>query len=374
MSHAPLEWITEALSDVERQKLRRRLRDRWSPQAATIRLDDRDLLNFASNDYLGLAADPRLKQAIIEAVDAYGWGAGASALITGHSGLHRELERALAAFENVPAALVFPTGYAANVGTISALAGPADVIFSDAKNHASIIDGCRLARASSEVYRHNDVSDLERRLQRTPRSGRTLIVTDGLFSMDGDVAPLAELADMAEKYDAMLMVDEAHATGVFGAGGRGTCEHSEIEDRVHIRVGTLSKALGSLGGFVAGAAPLIEWLVNKCRPYIFSTAAPAAVCAAGIAALRIVDQEPHRRRQLLARAAQLRQRLTAQGWNVGSGSSQIIPVILGAPRRRWPPVPAFTSGESSRLPSGPLPCRPASHSCESVSAGTTPSR
>lgn len=208
MSHAPLEWITEALSDVERQKLRRRLRDRWSPQAATIRLDDRDLLNFASNDYLGLAADPRLKQAIIEAVDAYGWGAGASALITGHSGLHRELERALAAFENVPAALVFPTGYAANVGTISALAGPADVIFSDAKNHASIIDGCRLARASSEVYRHNDVSDLERRLQRTPRSGRTLIVTDGLFSMDGDVAPLAELADMAEKYDAMLMVDE----------------------------------------------------------------------------------------------------------------------------------------------------------------------
>jgi 8-amino-7-oxononanoate synthase len=359
---SPLSWIAAALDALDKQGLRRRLSTREGGQAATIRLDGRELVNFGSNDYLGLAADPRLAAAAIEAVRQEGFGSGASPLITGRSDIHRQLEERLAEFEGTEAALVFPSGIAANMGTIAALVGPGDVVFADAKNHASLWDGCRLSRADVRVYPHGDWQRLERLLERAARSahntvtrsvtstgsvtptvqarcpvtstaGRRLIVTDSLFSMDGDLAPLGELAELAERYGAMLLVDEAHATGVFGQNGRGVAEHLGVEDRIPIRVGTLSKALGCSGGFVAGSRLLIEWLVNRARPYVFSTAAPAAIAAAALASLEIVANEPHRRRELLARAESLRHSLVERGWNVGRSASQIIPVIVGEPAR-----------------------------------------
>jgi 8-amino-7-oxononanoate synthase len=269
---------------------------------------------------------------VAEAIRSDGWGSGASPLVTGYSQRQRRLEERLAEFEGTEAALLFPSGFAANVGTIAALAGPGDTVFTDRKNHASLLDGCRLSRADVRVYPHNDWRKLESLLDRH-RGARRLIVTDSLFSMDGDLAPLAELADLAQRYDAMLMIDEAHATGVFGSLGRGVAEQLGLEGRIPIRVGTLSKALGSIGGFVAGSRRLIEWLVNRARPYIFSTAAPAAICAAGIAALDIVGAEPQRRRELLASAQTLRAALAGQGWNVGQSASQIIPLLVGDPNR-----------------------------------------
>lgn len=332
-THTPLRWISDELRPLQEKGVRRFLRTRVGRQSAEIELDDRRLIHFGSNDYLGLAADPRLAQAVAEAVKQEGWGSGASPLILGRSRLHAELEARLAQFEGTEAALLFTSGFAANAGTIAALVGPGDLVCTDRKNHASLLDGCRLSRADVRPYPHADWRELERLLSRTAGTyRRRLIVTDSLFSMDGDLAPLAELADLAERYDAMLMADEAHATGVFGSQGRGVAEALGVEHRVDVRVGTLSKALGSIGGFVAGSRELIEWLVNAARPYVFSTAAPAAVCAAGIAALEIVASEPHRREQLLSRAAGLRERLAEQGWTLGPSASQIVPVILGEPQ------------------------------------------
>ncbi len=264
------------------------------------------LINFGSNDYLGLAADPRLAAAAAKAAQQEGLGAGASPLVTGHSASHAELERRLAEFEGAEAALVFTSGFAANLGTVAALVDREDAIYADAKNHASLIDGCRLSRAETHIYRHADVDHLAELLRDSSRYRRRLIVTDSLFSMDGDLAPLDKIADLAEKHSAMLMVDEAHATGVFGAQGRGVAEHLGVESGIHVRMGTLSKALGCAGGFVAGSRTLIDWLVNRARSYVFSTAFPPAIAAAAIAALDIVRDEPHRRRNLLDRAAQLR--------------------------------------------------------------------
>ena len=332
-SHAnPLAWIDDELRALEAKTLRRRLATREGPQAVRITLDGRELINFGSNDYLGLAADPRLAQAAIETVRREGWGAGASPLITGHAAAHQELARRLAQFEGVEAALVFASGFAANAGTIAALVGPGDVVYCDRKNHASLFDGCRLSRADVRVYPHADCQRLASLLEgdRQPsQRRRRLIVTDGLFSMDGDLAPLVELAELAEQHNAMLMVDEAHATGVFGSQGRGVSEHLGVEDRVHVRIGTLSKALGSVGGFAAGSRALVDWLANRARPYVFSTASPAATAAAAIAALDIVRDEPERRRQLLARSQKLRDDLTNLGWNVGLSASQIIPIVVG---------------------------------------------
>ena len=329
---ASLDWIDSEMEALRRAGLYRRLRLREGPQTARLRIEGRDVVNFGSNDYLGLAADPRLGAAVAEAIRSDGWGSGASPLVTGYSQRQRRLEERLAEFEGTEAALLFPSGFAANVGTIAALAGPGDTVFTDRKNHASLLDGCRLSRADVRVYPHNDWRKLESLLDRH-RGARRLIVTDSLFSMDGDLAPLAELADLAQRYDAMLMIDEAHATGVFGSLGRGVAEQLGLEGRIPIRVGTLSKALGSIGGFVAGSRRLIEWLVNRARPYIFSTAAPAAICAAGIAALDIVGAEPQRRRELLASAQTLRAALAGQGWNVGQSASQIIPLLVGDPDR-----------------------------------------
>jgi 8-amino-7-oxononanoate synthase len=329
----PLDWLTRQLADLEQQGLRRELMTRLGPPTSQMVLDGASLANFGSNDYLDLAADPRLATAAIEAVRREGWGSGASPLITGHGAAHRQLEQRLADFEDTEAALLFASGFAANSGTIAALVGPGDVVYADRRNHASLWDGCRLSRADVRVYPHGDWRHLESLLTGADRHRRRLIVTDSLFSMDGDIAPLGELADLAERFDAMLMVDEAHATGVFGQNGRGVAEHLGVERRVPIRVGTLSKALGSVGGFVAGSRVLIEWLVNRARPYVFSTAAPAAVAAAAVAALDIVRDEPQRREQLLARAAMLRSTLGRLGWNIGHSASQIIPVMVGEPAR-----------------------------------------
>lgn len=326
--HDRLHWLDDELSQLRGAALDRRLQVYEGPQGAALRIDAREYVNFGSNDYLALASDERVVRGTIAGTEC-GWGAGASPLVVGHSASHDELEAALAQFEGTEAAVVFSTGYAANMGAITALVGRGDVVYSDELNHASIVDGCRLSRADVRVYPHNDVAALAEQLREAKQFRRRLIVTDGLFSMDGDLAPLADLAQLADQHDAMLMVDEAHATGVFGRHGRGTCEAAGVEERVDVRVGTLSKALGSIGGFVVGRRSLIDWLINKARPYVFSTALPPAAAAASGSALGIVRQEPQRREQLLQRAAELRAALAAQGWNVGPSQSQIIPLIVG---------------------------------------------
>lgn len=335
-----LDWLDDELRRLAADDLDRHLRTHDGPQGASLEPagDPRGgqrYVNFGSNDYLALAADPRLAAAAQQAAEREGWGSGASPLVVGHAAAHAELERALAEFEGTEAALLFTTGYAANVGTITALVGAGDVVFSDALNHASIVDGCRLSKAEVRIYPHGDAQTLSALMADadTKKFRRRLIVTDGLFSMDGDFAPLVGLAELADKHDAMLAVDEAHATGVFGARGRGSSELCGIEERVDIRIGTLSKALGSLGGFVAGRRSLIDWLVNRARPYIFSTALPPPVAAASQAALEIVGQEPRRRTELAARAAALRATLQADGWDVGPSTSQIIPLIVGSAER-----------------------------------------
>ncbi|MBL8826400.1 MAG: 8-amino-7-oxononanoate synthase [Planctomycetaceae bacterium] len=338
MSRDPLAWLTDELAQLERDSLLRTLRVRAGRQEAVIELDNRTVINFGSNDYLGLAGHPQLAQAAIDAAECEGWGSGASPLIVGRSRTHADLEKRLAEFEQTEAALVFNTGFAANVSTIAALVSPGDAIFSDELNHASIVDGCRLSKAATHIYRHADVEHLAQLLREHRSARRKLIVTDTLFSMDGDLAPLPDLVELAARHDAMLMVDEAHATGVFGANGRGVAEHcgldartygEEFEPGIAIRVGTLSKALGGSGGFVAGSWALIHWLTNRARSYVFSTAPPAACCAASIAALGMVVNFPERREQLLAKAAWLREQLQNDGWDTGRSASQIIPIIIG---------------------------------------------
>ncbi len=322
-----LDWIDDELSDLDAGQLLRKLRTSQRVGVARCRIDGHDLIDFGSNDYLGLAAEPRVMEAACAKLAT--WGSAASPLVGGYSPSHETLAKRLAHFEGTEAALVFASGYAANVGTITSLVSQGDIVFSDQLNHASIIDGCRLSRATIRAFPHRDVETLAEMLANDSSSGRRLIVTDSLFSMDGDWAPLVELADLAEQYGAMLMVDEAHATGVFGSHGRGLCEELGVEDRVHIRVGTLSKALGSLGGFVCGSRSLIGWLVNRARPFVFSTAHPAAACEAAREALVIVESQPQRGTELQCSAAELRDRLGRQGWNLGRSASQIIPIVVG---------------------------------------------
>ena len=333
MALKSLDWIDTAIAKLENNDLLRKLTCRETPQSGCIHVNGRRLINFSANDYLGLASDPRLSKAVNNALQNSAWGAGSSPLVTGRSQLHDALEQAIARFEGSEAALLFPSGFAANTGTIAALVGRGDVVFSDQKNHASIIDGCRLSRAHVEVYPHANVDAVTAALYGARSARRRLIVTDGVFSMDGDIAPLAELCQLADEHDAMLLVDDAHATGVFGQHGRGTCEHLNVESGVDIRVGTLSKALGTIGAFVAGSQRLIDWLANTARPYIYSTATPEAVCAAAIKALEIVQEEPQRRRRLLHHAAQLRTEFVECGWNLGTSTSQIIPLFIGNPGR-----------------------------------------
>lgn len=326
----PVDWVAQALRDLEDAGLRRRRKVGAGQHAG------RQLVDFGSNDYLGLAGDPRLAAAAAKAAQQHGWGSGASPVVSGRSAVHAELETQIARFERVEAALLLPSGYAANSSVIPALVDEGDVIFTDAKNHASIIDGCRLSRAERVVYAHTDSHNLEQHLRASAGCRRRLIVTDTLFSMDGDLAPLDQIARLATQYDAMLLVDEAHATGVWGPTGRGVVEHFAqqeplVEEAVTLRVGTLSKALGSAGGFVAGSGPLIEWLHNRARAYVFSTAAPPAIAAASAGALRLIDAEPERRARLHELAGRLRARLAAEGWRIGASVSQIVPVVVGDP-------------------------------------------
>ena len=327
----PLSWIDDQLHALEQQQLCRQLATRSGPQdARQVVLDDQSLINFASNDYLGFAAE-LAELATDPAWLADGWGSGASPLVSGRGQLHEQLECQLARFEQTEAALLFPSGFAANTGTIPALAGPGDVILSDARNHASIIDGCRLSGATLAIYRHLDTDHADQLLHQHARARRRLIVSDALFSMDGEIAPLEQLAELAEKHDAMLMVDEAHATGVLGPAGRGACELAGVANRVHIKVGTLSKALGCSGGFVAGSAMLIQWLANAARSYVFSTASPAPLAAAALCALRWIDEFPERRAQVLQNASQLRHELALQGWKISDQSTQVIALPVGDP-------------------------------------------
>jgi 8-amino-7-oxononanoate synthase len=287
--------LTARLAEVKESGLYRRLRAVESAQDAAIILEGQEVLLFSSNNYLGLANHPALKQAAREATQQYGCGSGASRLISGSMAVHHELEQRLATLKKTEAALVFPTGYHANIGVLSALMGAGDTILSDGLNHASIIDGCRLSRADTRVYRHADSAHLAELLQACPPTGQRLIVTDSVFSMDGDLAPLAEIVGLARQYDAWVMVDEAHATGVFGPHGGGLVEELGLAGQVDIRMGTLGKALGCVGAFVAGSHELIDWLVNRARSFIYTTAIPPAMAAAVLAALDIVEQEPERR-------------------------------------------------------------------------------
>ena len=294
-----------------------------------MELDGRRLLNFGSNDYLGYAADVRLAKAAAKGACAEGFGAGASPLVSGHSTIHAALETAIADLLGVGAALVFPSGFAANAATIAALVGPGDLVASDERNHASIIDGCRLSRATIRVHPHRDPLALEKILAASA-APRKLVVTDSLFSMDGTLSPLADLVEVASRHGAMFMVDEAHATGVFGARGSGLVEELGCGDGVHIRVGTLSKALGSGGGFVAGHPSLIEWLRHSARAWIFSTAHPPAIAAAALKAIGLLAAEPLRRGELRSRAAAFRDRLQSAGLPIGGAGGQIVPVVVGS--------------------------------------------
>jgi len=329
---AALGWLTAGLERLAAEGLERPQRVRDGRQGGTVVLDGRPLVNFGSNDYLGYAGDVRLTKAASRAACAEGFGAGASPLVSGHSRAHERLEQALAELLDVPAAVTFSSGFAANAATIAALVGPGDLIASDERNHASIIDGCRLSRARVRVYPHRDVAALDALLA-TDAAGhrRRLIVTDTLFSMDGTLAPLADLCDVAGRHGAMLMVDEAHATGVFGVRGSGLVEEAGCADGVHIRTGTLSKALGAAGGFVAGHADLIRWLRHAARGWVFSTAHPPAVAAAATQAIELLAEEPRRRGELRTRAAAFRDRLAAAGLDLGGAAAQIVPIVAGPP-------------------------------------------
>jgi 8-amino-7-oxononanoate synthase len=329
---AALGWLTAGLERLAADGLERPQRVRDGRQGGEVVLDGRPLVNFGSNDYLGYAGDVRLTKAASRAACAEGFGAGASPLVSGHSRAHERLEQALAELLDVPAAVTFSSGFAANAATIAALVGPGDLIASDERNHASIIDGCRLSRARVRVYPHRDVAAVDALLA-TDAAGhrRRLIVTDTLFSMDGTLAPLADLCDVADRHGAMLMVDEAHATGVFGVRGSGLVEEAGCADGVHIRTGTLSKALGAAGGFVAGHADLIRWLRHAARGWVFSTAHPPAVAAAATQAIELLAEEPRRRGELRTRAAAFRDRLAAAGLDLGGAAAQIVPIVAGPP-------------------------------------------
>jgi 8-amino-7-oxononanoate synthase len=327
-------WITAELDALSAGGMRRERRIVTPLPGGRCRLDGRTLVDFSSNDYLGLAGDERLIAAAAQALHDCGVGARASALVSGRSEWHARLEERLARFEETESAVLFPTGFAANLGTIAAVAGKDDVVFCDRFNHASLIDGCRLSGAKFQVYRHDALDRLDRAMRRAAGAHRRWIVTDAVFSMDGDVAPLAELCELAERHDAGLIVDEAHGTGVFGELGRGAAELCGVESRVTIRIGTLSKAVGCLGGFVTGSRDLCELLWNTARPQMFSTALPPAICAAAIAAVDAIESEPWRRQRVRELSDRLRSGLRDSGPAVPPQCvAPIIPVILGDPRQ-----------------------------------------
>jgi glycine C-acetyltransferase len=322
-------FIQVELEALQKASLYRRLRSVAGEQDAILIVEDRQVLNFCSNNYLGLANHPALREAAKEAIDRYGCGSGASRLISGNMTLHEELESKIAKLKGTEAALVFNSGFQANTGVIPVLVGEGDVILSDALNHASIIDGCRLSRAKIGVFGHGDLDELERGLKNSPPNRRKLIVTESLFSMDGDEAPLVDIVSLAEKYGAMVMVDEAHATGVYEPNGAGIVAKLGLGERVLVQMGTLGKALGGFGAYIAGSKALRELLINRCRSFIFTTSLPPAVMAMAIAAIDLIQREPERRQTLRNNCQLLRNGLELLGYSLGTSRSQILPLLIG---------------------------------------------
>jgi len=309
--------------------LYRWLRQIEGPQGPRMRVDGRETIILAGSDYLGLASHPRLKEAARRAIDRYGCSASAARLISGNHALYPQLENRLARLKQTEAALVFSTGYQANLGVISALMDVQDIAFSDELNHASIIDGCRLSGTQVRVFPHNDLAALERLLQRETSARRTLIVVDGLYSMDGDLAPLADIVGLAEHYDCMTMVDDSHGTGVLGKAGRGTAEATGVLGRIDIETGSLAKALGGFGAYVVGSRTLIEYLINRARSFIFSCAMPPAVLATVLEALAVAEEEPERRQRLWDNTRYLRAGLREAGFHLNQSETHIIPLMVG---------------------------------------------
>ena len=326
------DWLDTEFTALEGAGLRRHLRTVMGAPTGTINLDGRDVVLLGSNNYLGLSTHPQVIAAAVEATQTFGTGASGSRLISGNSELYTTLETNLAKVKNTEAALVFSAGYTANTGIIPILAGEGDLILSDALNHASIIDGCRLSRATKKVYRHCDVAHLKDLLSESTAFRRRLIVTDSVFSMDGDIAPLPDIYDLAVQYDTMLLVDDAHGFGVLGRDGSGTVAHFGLENKDIIQMGTLSKAIGALGGYIAGSRTLIELLINKARGFIFTTGLPPATLAAANAALNVMRSSPELRQRLFLHAKHLKTELMDLGYTLLPSKTQILPVLLGNPQ------------------------------------------
>ena len=322
----------EKLDDLERKHLRRRLKTVNSPIDPVIIIEDKPVIQFASNNYLGLANHQTVKQAAIEAIHQYGVGSGASRLISGTQTPHQNLEAALAEFKGTEAALTFGTGYSTNVGVIPALAGPQDLILADRLCHASIIDGCRVSQASLRVFQHNDTDHLTQLLSKQSGKHKTLILTEGVFSMDGDVAPIPELVRLAKEFQAILLIDDAHGTGVMGANGRGCVEHFGIDPNTCVQMGTLSKALGTIGGYVVGSHSFIDYLINTSRSFIYTTAPPPSMAAAAQAALSLVQSDPERRNRLWQNRDLLYEGLKTLGFQLTNTQSPILPILLNNPQ------------------------------------------
>jgi glycine C-acetyltransferase len=327
----PLSWLGEQLDAWRKAGTYQRLRVLESACEPVSRVDGREVINLASNNYLGLANHPKLVEAAVKAASQYGAGSGAVRTISGTMDLHMELERRIAAFKKVEACVVFQSGFVANAGTVSAILGPEDHIVSDALNHASIIDGCRLSRAKIHVFPHRDTAAADALFRDVlkDKPGRKLLITDGVFSMDGDIAPLPALVDIAERHGAIMMIDDAHSSGVLGSNGRGTVDHFNLHGRVDIQVGTLSKAVGVLGGYVCGSRDLIEYLYHRARPFLFSTSHPPAVVGACLAAFDLLESEPERIAELWENTRNFKDALRRAGFDTGASETPITPIMVG---------------------------------------------
>jgi len=325
----PLAYLAAELDTLNRQGLLRPLRVLQGEQEAAARVDGHRVVNLSSNNYLGLATHPKLRARAIEAIRTLGVGSGSVRTIAGTMDIHVELERRLAEFKRTEASVVFQSGFTANAGTVASILTAEDIVVSDELNHASIIDGCRLSRATIHVFPHKDVDAARRVLRSLPAGRRVLLVSDGVFSMDGDLGPLPALSALAEEFGCIMMVDDAHASGVFGRNGRGTIDHFDLHGRVNVQVGTLSKALGALGGYVAGSRTLIDFLHHRARPFLFSTSHPPAVAATAIAALDVLQEEPGLIERLWENTRFFKAGLAALGFDTGASESPITPVIVG---------------------------------------------
>jgi glycine C-acetyltransferase len=329
MRSDPLSYLSAELDSLKQQGLYRHLRVLDDEQKPSTTVDHRHVVNLSSNNYLGLTTHPRLRERALEAIERLGVGTGSVRTIAGTMDIHMELERRLAEFKQTEAVVVFQSGFTANAGTVSSILTKEDVVISDELNHASIIDGCRLSRAEIKVFPHKDVDAARQILRTLPATQRKLLITDGVFSMDGDLGALPDLCELAEQFGCIMMVDDAHASGVFGRNGRGTIDHFGVHGRVDIQVGTLSKAIGSLGGYVAGSRALIDFLYHRARPFLFSTSHPPPVAAACIAAIDVLLEEPALIDRLWDNTRFFKAGLTQLGFNTGMSDSPITPVIVG---------------------------------------------